>query len=457
MSQINALILAAGKGTRMKSELPKVLHKVAGKKMVDHVIQACKEAGVERPILIVGHQGEKVQAALGSELDFVFQHQQLGTGHAVMQAEELLKEFNGSLLVLCGDTPLVQGTTLTNLVEKHIKTKAVATVLTALMEDPTGYGRIIRGNKGTVERIVEQKDATEEQLKTQEINTGAYCFDSKELYKALQSVTPANSQGEYYLTDVLEIFVKNGQMVQAEVIRDPKELMGVNHRIQLAEAEKEMRIRKAEKLMLEGVTIIDPSSSFIDWDVSIGMDTVIHPFTIIEGQSTIGRDCEIGPSCRFKDVTIGNNVIVQNSILLESTVDEEVNIGPYAYIRPGTKLGKGVKVGDFVEIKKSHIGVGSKVPHLSYIGDSVIGEKVNIGAGTITCNYDGVNKSLTTIEDGAFIGSNTNLVAPVKVGKNAVIAAGSTITKNVPSEALGLERSKQVCIPNWNKTKGSSS
>ena len=456
MLQINALILAAGKGTRMKSELPKVLHKVAGKKMVDHVIEACKEAGVERPILIVGHQGEQVQEVLGSEFDYIFQHQQLGTGHAVMQAEELLKNFKGSLLVLCGDTPLVQGTTLSKLVKKHTETKAVATVLTALMEDPTGYGRIIRDKKGTVEKIVEQKDATEEQLKTQEINTGAYCFDSKELYRALQSVTPANSQGEYYLTDVLEIFVKKGQLVQAEVINDPKELMGVNHRIQLAEAEKEMRLRKAEKLMLEGVTIIDPGSSFIDWDVQIGMDTVIYPFTIIEGQSTIGKGCEIGPSCRFKDVTIGNNVTVQNSIILESIVAEEVIIGPYAYIRPGTKLSKGVKVGDFVEIKKSQIGVGSKIPHLSYIGDSIIGEKVNIGAGTITCNYDGVNKSVTEIEDGAFIGSNTNLVAPVKVGKKAVIAAGSTITKDVPSEALGIERSKQIFLQNWNKKKNSS-
>jgi bifunctional UDP-N-acetylglucosamine pyrophosphorylase/glucosamine-1-phosphate N-acetyltransferase len=452
LGQCASIILAAGKGTRMKSRLSKVLHKVCGKPMLEHVIQAAREAGVKRNNIVIGHGAEEVKEEIGSGVEWIYQMEQLGTGHAVMQAEPLLADFQGSILILCGDTPLITAQTLTHLIDTHEKSGCAVTVLTALMDDPAGYGRIVRGG-GRVQEIVEHKDASEEQLKINEINTGMYCFDSRKLFAGLKKTSPANAQGEYYLTDVLSVLRKSGEAIGAVTAADAGETMGINNRIQLAGAEKTMRENILKKLMMEGVTIIDPNTTYVDREVIIGVDSIIYPGTIIQGKCRLGENCQIGPYSRLKDVQTGSGVVIQNSVVLESETGNDVTIGPFAYIRPGTVMGNSVKVGDFVEIKKSVIGHGSKIPHLSYVGDAEIGEKVNIGAGTITCNYDGQKKSRTVIGDNSFIGSNTNLVAPVTVGSEAVIGAGSTITKNVPEGALCVERSKQEVYPNWNSRK----
>ncbi|ADG81024.1 UDP-N-acetylglucosamine pyrophosphorylase [Thermincola potens JR] len=449
MLDVAAIILAAGKGTRMKSDLPKVLHKAAGEPMICHVLHAVSKAGIEKTVVIIGHGAEQVKELLGGQVEFALQAEQLGTGHAVMQTEEVLGSWSGDVLVLCGDTPLITSGTLKRLVTGHKTAGNTATVLTAILEDPSGYGRIIRGKSGDVEKIVEQKDASPEELRVKEINTGFYCFKARELYQALREITPVNAQGEYYLTDVLEIMKKKNLKVGAVTAEDSEEILGINNRSQLAQAEKVLRQRVAERHMLAGVTIIDPEATYIDSGVVIGTDTVIYPGSILEGDTQIGAGCIIGPNTRIVNSVLADNVNVQYSVILNAKVGAHTSIGPFAYLRPGTVLRENVKVGDFVEIKNSNIGAGSKVPHLSYVGDADVGEKVNIGAGTITCNYDGYKKSRTIIEDGAFIGSNTNLVAPVRVGKHAFTAAGSTITKDVPSEALSVERAKQVNYPNW--------
>lgn len=449
MKQVASVILAAGKGTRMKSRLPKVLHRVCGKPMLEHVILSACEAGVDRNIVVVGHEADMVREAVGLEVEWIYQSEQLGTGHAVMQAEQVLAGFSGNILVLCGDTPLVTSGTLTRLLETHESQGYAATVLTAVMEDPTGYGRIVRDQNGQMREIVEHKDATAAQLEINEVNTGIYCFRGPELFAGLKEINPVNAQGEYYLTDVLAVLNKKGGAVGAQKAAEALETMGINSRVQLAEAEKIMRLNILRQLMIDGVTVIDPQNTYIDRDIRIGCDTVIYPGTVIEGNCSIGENCCLGPYSRLKDVTIGSNVTVQNSVVVESSIGNGVTVGPFAYIRPGTVLGDNVKVGDFVEIKKSVIGKGSKVPHLSYVGDAQIGEAVNVGAGTITCNYDGTHKWNTIIGDNSFIGSNTNLVAPVEVGKNAIIGAGSTVTKNVPEGALCVERSKQEIYPGW--------
>ena len=449
MTNFASVILAAGKGTRMKSRLPKVLHSVCGKPMLLHVIQAARESGVHRNVIIVGHEAEMVRKAVDTEVQWAYQLEQKGTGHAVMQAEPVLKDFDGSIVILCGDTPLITPGTMKELIESHTRTGDSATVLTAVLDDPTGYGRIIRDSSGQVMGIVEHKDATDDQLKIQEINTGIYCFKASRLFTALKTISPANAQGEYYLTDVLTVLKKDGEQVGAVTAANAQEIAGINNRVQLAEAEKELRLRILHRLMMDGVTIIDPLNTYIDRGVDIGADSVVFPGTIIEGKCRFGDNCHIGPYTRLKDVQAGEYVTIQNSIILESTVGNNVNIGPFAYIRPGTVLGDNVKVGDFVEIKKSVIGEGSKVPHLSYVGDAQIGSKVNIGAGTITCNYDGTKKSETIIGDNAFIGSNTNLVAPIQVGNDTVVGAGSTLTKDVPEGALCVERGKQAIYPGW--------
>lgn len=449
MAQVSSIILAAGKGTRMKSRLPKVLHSVCGKPMLSHVIRAASDAGVDRSIVVIGHGAEAVRETIGSGVVWVEQAEQLGTGHAVMQAEASLAGFSGNVLILCGDTPLVTADTLTRLMEAHVSSGNAATVLTADMDDPAGYGRIVRGQDGNVQEIVEHKDASAEQLLITEINTGIYCFEADQLFSGLKKVSPANAQGEYYLTDVLAILKSQGQKIGAAIVADPQETMGINNRVQLAEAAKVMQIRAARRLMMDGVTIVDPDNTYIDEDVTIGADSVVYPGTVIEGQCVFGSECEIGPYSRIRDVKAGQRVTIQNSVILESTIGDGVTIGPFAYIRPGTVLHDSVKVGDFVEIKKSVVGKGSKVPHLSYVGDAEIGEKVNVGAGTITCNYDGSKKWKTTIGNNSFIGSNTNLVAPVEVGANAIIGAGSTVTKDVPEGALCVERSNQAIYPEW--------
>lgn len=451
--RLAAVVLAAGKGTRMKSDLPKVLHKVCGQPMIIQVLDALNQIGVEKIVAVVGFGGDQVERAISGQAEIVCQQQQLGTAHALLQAQNKLSDFPGHILVVCGDTPLIKPDTLASLAQFHVSRGAVATVLTARLNDPTGYGRVIRDETGRIAKIVEHKDASPAELAVDEINSGIYCFAVPGLFKNLAGLTPENAQGEYYLTDIIETYVAHGLPVEARLVEDAAEIQGINDRKQLAGAEFVLRRRVLEKLMFSGVTVMDPHSTFIDRGVEVGKDTIIYPFTIIEGKTVIGEECIIGPGSHLTDVKVGDKVSIQNSVLQESNIGDGCLIGPFAYIRPGCQLGRGVKVGDFVELKKTVIGDGSKVPHLSYVGDAQVGEKVNIGAGTITCNYDGKNKWQTRIGNNAFIGSNTNLVAPVEVGEGAVTGAGSTITKNVPAGALGVARGQQKVIPNWSERK----
>ena len=453
MQEMVAVILAAGKGTRMKSALPKVLHAVGGRPMLRHVMTAAEQAGAKRTIVVVGFGGDQVQAKIGAAAEYVLQAEQLGTGHAMMQVQPVLAGFSGTILLLCGDTPLLTDKTLLALVAAHQQSGAAATVLTAMPADATGYGRILRNESGQVLGIVEQKDATPEQKKIGEINTGIYCFEAAPLFAALAGLTCNNAQKEYYLTDVLAILAQAGQQVGAVEVSDFQETLGINSRLQLAEAEAILRRRKLVELMDSGVTVMDPASTFVDATVSVGEDTVLYPFTWLEGETTIGRDCRIGPNSRIADSQLGDAVTLHFSYAHECKIAEGVTVGPYVHLRPDTQLATGVKVGNFVEIKNSLVGQGSKVPHLSYIGDTDIGSGVNIGSGTITVNYDGKKKHRTHIGDDAFIGCNTNLVAPVSVGAGAYIAAGSTITKDVPDGALGVGRARQSNIAGWAEKK----
>ena len=449
MQETVAVILAAGKGTRMKSALPKVLHAVGGKSMLRHVMTAAEQAGAKRMLVVVGFGGDKVQAEIGAAAEFVLQAEQLGTGHAMMQVQPVLAGFSGTILLLCGDTPLLTGQALLDLVAAHQQSGAAATVLTAKPADATGYGRILRDESGQVLGIVEQKDATAEQKQIGEINTGIYCFEAAPLFAALAGLTCNNAQKEYYLTDVLAILAQAGQQVGAVEVADFQETLGINSRLQLAEAEKILRQRKLMELMDSGVTVMDPASTFVDASVSVGEDTVLYPFTWLEGETTIGRDCRIGPNSRISDSQLGDAVTLHFSYAHECKIAGGVSVGPYVHLRPDTELAAGVKVGNFVEIKNSRVGVGSKLPHLSYIGDADIGSGVNIGCGTITVNYDGKKKHRTVVGDTAFVGCNSNLVAPVSVGSGAYIAAGSTITKDVPDGALGVGRARQSNIAGW--------
>ncbi|MTI82111.1 MAG: bifunctional UDP-N-acetylglucosamine diphosphorylase/glucosamine-1-phosphate N-acetyltransferase GlmU [Firmicutes bacterium] len=449
--RLAAVILAAGKGTRMKSKLPKVLHQVGGKPMLGHVLGAASEAGAEKLVVVAGYGRDEVESFVDDVAEVVLQEQQLGTAHALMQSASALRSFPGHVLVLCGDTPLITPETLSKLVNYHEGNKASATVLTANMQDPTGYGRIIRDEQGRVKRIVEQKDGSAEELAVKEINTGLYCFSASGLFEAIEQISSENAQGEYYLPDIIEIYNRQGKIVTACACDDSAEIMGINNRKQLAVAEKELRGRVLDRLMFDGVTIVDPDSTYVDSTVSVETDTVLYPGTMLEGSTQITSGSQIGPNTRIVNSEVGANCKVQYSVVMDSVLGPECYVGPYAYIRPGCRLAAGVKIGDFVEVKKSQLGSGSKVPHLSYIGDAIIGNGVNVGAGTITCNYDGKEKHVTIINDGAFIGSNTNLVAPVKVGEGALIAAGSTITKDVPERALGVARARQSNKENWRK------
>ncbi|MHB1126037.1 MAG: bifunctional UDP-N-acetylglucosamine diphosphorylase/glucosamine-1-phosphate N-acetyltransferase GlmU [Bacillota bacterium] len=453
METISAIILAAGQGTRMRSELPKVLHRVAGKHMIEYVLDAVTEAGIDQKVVVIGYGAETVKETLGPGLTYVLQEKQLGTGHAVLQTRGQVRSSN--VVVVCGDTPMITSTILEKLKLHHMGSGAVATVLTALLPDASGYGRVIRDDQGLVVRIVEEKDANAAEKEIREINTGIYCFRAEELYAALGTIRPENAQGEYYLTDVLSVLRSRGLPVEALITGDPAQTLGINSRGQLAEVEKIIRRQINARLMEAGVSLVDPETIFIDAGVEIGHDTIILPFTFIEGDSRIGSSCRIGPQTTISGSVLGKGVTVSYSVILESIIHDSCLIGPFAYLRPETRLMNGVKIGDFVEVKKSTIGPGSKVPHLSYIGDTTIGDKVNIGAGTITCNYDGQAKWPTVIEDGAFIGSNTNLVAPVKVGEGAVIGAGSTINRDVPPAALAVARAQQKHILNWAEKKRS--
>lgn len=439
-----AIVLAAGQGKRMKSKLYKVLHPVCGTPMVSHVLKAVKQASCERAVVIVGHGAEAVRAHLGDSAEYALQAEQLGTGHAVLQAKDQLANVEGTAVIVCGDTPLVTGETLKALVELHEREGSAATVMTAEMESPAGYGRVIRGESGEVLRIVEQKDCSPEEAAVREINTGTYCFDNRKLFAALSQVTNHNAQGEYYLTDVIGILQKQGERVSAYKTADQAEAIGVNDRVALAEAEKLMRQRIAKAHMTNGVTIIDPDNTYIEADVTIGADTVLYPGTMLRGRTAIGEDCVIGPSADLKDTTVGSGTTIRQSATDQADIGEACQIGPFAYLRPGTKLANQVKVGDFVELKNATIGEGSKIPHLSYVGDATVGSNVNIGCGAITANYDGYNKSRTEIGDDSFIGSNANLIAPVTIGKGAYIVAGSTITHDVGDNEMAIARERQV-------------
>ncbi|QKG83079.1 bifunctional UDP-N-acetylglucosamine diphosphorylase/glucosamine-1-phosphate N-acetyltransferase GlmU [Kroppenstedtia pulmonis] len=444
MENLYAVILAAGKGTRMKSGKHKVLHPVCGKPIIEHIVDNLNRLGTEETVVVVGYEAHSVQSHLGDRVAFAEQKEQLGTAHAVVQAEPLLSGYEGVTLVLNGDHPLFTVDTLTRVLEDHHQSGAAATILTADMSDPTGYGRVIRQRDGSVEKVVEHKDATESERKVTEINTGTFCFDNQLLWNALSKVGNDNAQGEYYLPDVIRILREEGHLIRAHTIRDSAEAMGINDRVQLAEAEKEMRRRILIEHMRNGVTIIDPDHTYVDVDVTIEADTVIHPGTCLRGQTRIGAGCEIGPYADLEDLVVEDGVQISHSVLRASHLKEHANVGPFAYIRPGSSIGKETKVGCFVEVKNSDLGDKSKFPHLSYIGDADIGEKVNFGCGAITVNYDGKQKHRTQVEDGAFIGCNVNLIAPVTVKKGAYIAAGSTITDEVPEDALAIARQRQT-------------
>jgi bifunctional UDP-N-acetylglucosamine pyrophosphorylase / glucosamine-1-phosphate N-acetyltransferase len=440
---IAVVLLAAGQGTRMKSANPKVLHNLCGKTMVSYIAEAAAAINPKAFVAVVSPAAaESVKAELPAKAKVVVQEVPLGTGHAVQKAEPALKGFSGTVLVLCGDTPLITGQTLKSLVKAHKDREAAATVLTAKVDDPHGYGRIIRGNGG-VKRIVEERDADPTESVIREVNTGTYCFDSVKLFAALHKIEPLNSQQEHYLTDVVEVFFEQNEKVAAFQVEDSMETLGVNSRAQLADAEMIMQARLNREHMANGVTLIHPMLTYIDATVNIGRDTIIYPNTFLTGKTTVGEGCLLGPSCQIVDSRIGNDCEITFSVVRESKLAAGVKIGPFANVRPGTKVGANGKIGSFVEVKAAEVGKNSKVPHLSYIGDATIGDGVNVGAGTITCNFDGARKHRTVIEDNAFIGSDTILVAPVRVGKGAYTGAGSTITKDVPEDGLGIERSEQ--------------
>lgn len=451
MTNKYAIVLAAGQGTRMKSKLYKVLHPVMGSPMVEHVINQLETLDLDKIVTVVGHGAEKVKEQLGERTLYAFQKEQLGTGHAVQQAEELLKNKDGFTLVVCGDTPLLKQETLLKLYNHHQETKAKVTVLTASIADPTGYGRVLRSQSGDVEKIVEHKDASEAERLVAEINTGTYCFDNQFLFDVLGQVTNNNAQGEYYLPDVIEIAKMRNEKVSAYKTDDPNETIGINDRIALAHAEKLMKQRVNEHHMINGVTIVDPDQTYIAPSVKIASDVVIKPGTVIRGNTTIATGAVIGPNSEIEDCLIGESTIIKHSVVHQSEIGSNVNIGPFAHVRPQSEIHDHVKVGNFVEVKKSLVESGSKISHLSYVGDADVGKEVNIGCGTITVNYDGKNKFKTIIKDGAFIGCNSNLIAPITIGEGALVAAGSTINKDVPADALSIARSKQENKENYAK------
>ncbi|MGL5068614.1 MAG: bifunctional UDP-N-acetylglucosamine diphosphorylase/glucosamine-1-phosphate N-acetyltransferase GlmU [Sarcina sp.] len=443
-----AIILAAGQGTRIKSRLPKVLHKACGKEMVNHVIDTMRAAELKEVNVIIGKGAELVKERTDSrEVSYSLQEEQLGTGHAVMCTKDFLKGKSGVVAIFTGDAPLIKEETVKSLIETHINEKNFATLLTSVIENPTGYGRIIREN-GEVGRIVEHKDCSQTELKVNEINAGMYCFDIESLLSSLDKLSNNNAQGEYYLTDVIGILKAEDKKVGA-MITDFEETIGVNSRAELSIVEGILRKRINRKHLDNGVTLIDESSIYIAEDVVIGQDTIIYPNTVLEGKTVIGEDCIIYPNSRLSNAIVGNETVIESSVIVNSKVGDNTTVGPFAYIRPDSNIGNHVKIGDFVEIKKSTIGNNTKVSHLTYIGDAQVGESCNFGCGTVVVNYDGKNKNKTIVGDNAFIGCNTNLVSPVEVENNSYIAAGSTITDTVKEGSLAIARSKQTNIDGW--------
>ncbi|MCE5025432.1 bifunctional UDP-N-acetylglucosamine diphosphorylase/glucosamine-1-phosphate N-acetyltransferase GlmU [Staphylococcus simulans] len=444
-----AVVLAAGKGTRMKSKLYKVLHKVAGKSMIEHVVDSVKQAGTDEIVTIVGHGAESVKETLGSQSSYSFQEEQLGTAHAVKMAADELKGKEGTTLVVCGDTPLITPETLKALADYHEAQQAGVTVLSATADNPFGYGRIVRDQDGRLAKIVEQKDATEAEREIDEISTGIFAFDNVLLFELLEKVKNDNAQGEYYLPDVITLALEAGKIADAYRTDDFDEIMGVNDRVALSKAEAAYRERVNEYHMRNGVTLIDPALTYIEADVQIGMDTIIEPGVHLGKGTVIGEDTVIGQYSDVNNSTIGNRTTIKQSVVNDATVGDDTTVGPFAQLRPNAHLGNEVKVGNFVEVKKAELKDGAKVSHLSYIGDAEIGERTNVGCGSITVNYDGKNKFKTIIGKDSFIGCNTNLVAPVTVGDGVLIAAGSTITDDIPNDSLALARARQTTKPGY--------
>jgi bifunctional UDP-N-acetylglucosamine pyrophosphorylase/glucosamine-1-phosphate N-acetyltransferase len=455
MPDLHVVILAAGKGTRMRSSLPKVLHPAAGLPLVEHILRAAESLNPASLVIVIGHQGEALKEALRKRLGLAFaaQEPQLGTGHALLQTEPLLEGLRGTLLLLSGDVPLLRRDTMELLVSTHVERSAAATVLTAVVADPGGYGRIIR-ESGEIAAIVEHKDASPAQREVAEINSGVYAFDLEPLFDALRSIGSANAQGEYYLPDLVRIYRARGLKVETVRLDDPDEILGVNSRKELAAVSTILKSRKNDDLMAAGVTLVDPATAYIGPDVTIGPDTIIHPGVFLEGLTRIGSGCEIHSGVRIVNSTLEDNVLINNfCVIIDSRVSTGAQVGPFAHFRPGSHVDEEAKVGNFVELKKTKLGRGSKASHLSYLGDATIGERVNIGAGTITCNYDGTAKHATVIEDGAFIGSDSQLIAPVRIGAGAYVAAGSSVTEDVPADALAIGRGKQVNKPGWARSR----
>jgi bifunctional UDP-N-acetylglucosamine pyrophosphorylase/glucosamine-1-phosphate N-acetyltransferase len=454
----HVVILAAGKGTRMKSAQPKVLHRVAGQPLIEHVLECAAAIQPQTTTIVVGHQGEALRAALAGHqnLTFVVQEPQLGTAHALMTTEPALAGRTGLVVLLSGDVPLLTARTLRKLVERHQSTGAAATVVTAVVDEPRGYGRIVRTGE-QIARIVEEKDASPAERAIREINSGIYAFSLEGLFDAMRSIAAQNAQNEYYLPDLVAICRRRGSIVETVTASNPDEVRGINSRMELAAVSRIVREDKNAELMAAGVTIEDPATTYVGKVVTIGPDTVLHPGVTLEGHTVIGAGCEIHSGTRIADSRIGDRVMILNHcVITGSTIADDVSVGPFAHLRPETDLRAKSKVGNFVELKKTVLGAGSKANHLTYLGNSTIGEKVNIGAGTITCNYDGVTKSQTVIEDGAFVGSDTQLIAPVTIGEGAYIGSGSTIREDVPAGALAVSAGKQRNIEGWVERKKTS-
>ena len=455
----HVVILAAGKGTRMKSARSKVLHRVAGRPMIEHVLAAAASLKPRTTTIVVGHQAESLKKALAGRpgLTFVVQEPQLGTAHALQTTESALRSQAGTLLLLSGDVPLLTANTLRTLLDTHTGAGAAATVVTCIVDAPHGYGRIVRGSAESGEgiaRIVEEKDATPGERQICEINSGIYAFALEGLFDAVRSIASNNAQNEYYLPDLVEIFRRQGRVVETVTVPNPNEIRGINSRIELAAVSRIVRENKNAELMAAGVTLEDPATAYIDGEVTIGPDTIVHPGVSIEGLTTIGAGCEIHSGVRIVNSRIGDRVQVFNHcVITDSSVADDVNVGPFAHLRNHADVRDRARVGNFVELKKTVLGAGSKAMHLAYLGDAIIGDRVNIGAGTITCNYDGVNKNTTTIEDEAFIGSDSQLIAPVTIGKGAYVGSGATIRENVPEGALAVSAGKQRNIDGWVATK----